>query len=231
MAYQPPGPYPIMPMQPVYGTPQRPPIPKAALHSSYSILAGGALSLASLCVVFFEIPRLRSELRTDLPHHSAASIDDLVSITLAVVLTAGVIQLLLWAWMAWKIRTGRHWARVLSTVFFGINAVDLAFGSSRFYADLGDGNHTSSMSQPIVSVVLGWVTLAVGLNAVVLFWQKSTTPFFRPQQFFPPAGYPYPFPPQGYPAGPYPQVPVPGGPAPEAGAPEPPADPWSTPQG
>ena len=43
-------------------------------------------------------------------------------------IVAGIIQCLLWLWMAWKVKTGRGWARVLSTVFFGIFCLGLLMG-------------------------------------------------------------------------------------------------------
>lgn len=234
MAYQPPGPYPVMPMQPVHGTPQRPPIPKAVLHSYYSIIVGGVLSAVTFASVFFQLGKVRSELENNRPHLSAAHIHDVVVLAVAVVAIIGVLELLLWAWMAWKVRTGRHWARVTSTVLFAVNAVGQIFGSSGAYAGLAGDGHENAAQQPIFAVILGWAILAAGLNAVVLFWQKSANPFFRPQQFFHPGGYgypyPYPFPPQGYPTEQYAQAPVQGGFAPEEqGQPQPPADPWSTP--
>lgn len=236
MAYQPPGPYPIMPMQPVYGAPaQRPPIPKAALRSYYSILVGAGLSAVGLIATFFDFGSLRSQFEADYPQYSSSHIGDLINVALGAVIVAGLIQLSLWAWMAWKIRTGRHWARVLSTVFFGISVVDQAVGNTSFYANLGGSGqeqHSITTPHPLVTLIIGWATVLAGLSAVVLFWQKSNAPFFRPQQFFGPVGYPYPYPypPQGgYPTGPYPQVPGQGTFVPPEGQPQPPADPWSTP--
>ena len=143
----------------------------------------------------------------------------MVVLAVAVVAIIGVLELLLWAWMASKVRTGRHWARVTSTVLFAVNAVGQIFGSSGAYAGLAGDGHENAAQQPIFAVILGWAILAAGLNAVVLFWQKGANPFFRPQQFFHPGGYgypyPYPFPPQGYPTEQYAQAPVQGGFAPE----------------
>jgi hypothetical protein len=38
---------------------------------------------------------------------------------------SGVIQCLLWLWVAWKTESGRNWARVLSSVFFGFLCLGL----------------------------------------------------------------------------------------------------------
>jgi len=232
MAFQPPGPYPVMPMQPVYGTAQRPPIPRSALLSYYSILAGAGLSVVGTIVSLFEFGSLRSTFRADYPDYTAHRIDTLFDIAVGAVVVAAVIELLLWLWMAWKVRTGRHWARVLSTVFFGIDVLGQLAGSTSFTANFGDSGRTHAVDtpHPIASTIIAWVIVAVGLNAVVLFWRKENAAFFRPAQFANPGGYPYPYPypPQGYPGAQYPQVPGQGTFAPPE-APRPPADPWGTP--
>jgi hypothetical protein len=65
--------------------------------------------------------------------------------------------------MAWKCKEGRSWARIVSTVFFGIASL----GALSELTNLG----TAGM----------WnlVTWAVGLVAIILLWQGSSTDFFR----------------------------------------------------
>ena len=45
--------------------------------------------------------------------------------SLASGIAVGVIQCLLWLWMAWKTKSGRNWARVLSSLFFGFMCLGL----------------------------------------------------------------------------------------------------------
>jgi hypothetical protein len=233
MAYQPPGPYPVMPMQPVYGLPQRPPIPQAALRSYYAILGGAALSVVDIIITFTEIGDIRTQVRQQLPGYSASTINTAVNIDIAAVAVGGLLGTLLWLWMAWKIKTGRHWARVLSSVFFGISVLSALAGGINYTASekSGSTSTTTSIHTPVAGTILSWLTVAVGLYALVMFWHKTNAAFFRPQKFAMP-GYPYPYPPQGYPPAQYPQVPGQGGYLPgqgQDGTPQQPNDPWNTP--
>jgi hypothetical protein len=239
MAYQPPGPYPAMPATyAVPGKPPRPPIPQAALRSYYAILAGALLSFLNIFLVFTEIGSIRSQVRSQYPDFTADRISTLVNLEVAAVVVFGVVGVLLWLWMAWKIRTGRHWARVLSSVFFGIDLLSLLVGGLHFNADETSGSQTTTatVTEPTLGLIFGWLSVVVGLYALVMFWQKSTAPFFRPQNFMVVGGYPYPgqgypYPGQGYPPAGYPPVPGQGGFMPQDLPPQQqqPGDPWSTP--
>ena len=74
-----------------------------------------------------------------------------------------VVPIVLWLWMAWKCRAGRSWARVLSTVFFGLATV--VTPASGPYGAWG-----------LAGAILGW---AVGLGAVIMLWQRSSSSYFR----------------------------------------------------
>ena len=249
MSYQPPGQYPVAPMPPVYGMPPqgRPPIPQAALRSYYAILAGGALSAVSIIIGLSTIGSIRSQLRDQLGPKGFGpdTINTFINVEIALIVVFGIIGILLWLWMAWKIKTGRHWARVLSSVFFGLEFLSTLVGGINYRTNETTGDETTSASvhQSAAVTILGWVIVAVGLYALVMFWHKSNAAFFHPEKAYAPAGYPYPYPPQGYPSAQYPQgypqpqypqaqypqVPDQGGAAPQQGAPQQPNDPWSTP--
>jgi hypothetical protein len=67
---------------------------------------------------------------------------------------------------------GRNWARILSTVLFGLATVDLptVFGSP-IHFEVG-------VTEPGLVFVLTWL---VGLAAVWLLWRPASTAFFKPQ--------------------------------------------------
>jgi hypothetical protein len=67
--------------------------------------------------------------------------------------------------MALMCKAGKAWARVVSTVLFAIQTIDLAIGAAvpgggatRFYG------------------LLVWV---IGLVAIILLWQRPSTEYFR----------------------------------------------------
>jgi hypothetical protein len=46
-----------------------------------------------------------------------------VGVIIAMVLTSIVVPILLWVWMVWKCKAGRPWARIVSTVLFGLGTL------------------------------------------------------------------------------------------------------------
>lgn len=110
------------------------------------------------------------------PRYGALHIGTLAPIaeshTRQVVRTAltGAFQCLVWLWMAWKNKSGRTWARVLSTVLFGLCCIATPL-------DLGTG----AMASKVLSVVIWLVALA----ATIQLWQRESGPFYRRQ--IPPA--------------------------------------------
>jgi len=74
-----------------------------------------------------------------------------------------VVPIVLWLWMARECMAGRSWARALSTVFFGLaTVVTLTSGP---YGAWG-----------LVGAIVGSV---IGLGAVILLWQRSSSSYFR----------------------------------------------------
>jgi len=121
--------------------------------------------------------------------------------SLASGIVAGIIQCLLWLWMAWKVKAGRGWARVLSTVFFGIFCLGLLMGL------ISAVSHSDAI--PVLLITL--VEWGLGLAAIIALWRPESTQFFAAAQQAKLATAYVP---------PYPSVPYPGSPA--AGYPPPP---------
>jgi hypothetical protein len=82
----------------------------------------------------------------------------------------GLLQVGLWLWMAWKTGTGRGWARVLSTVFFGLLCVQFFLN----LAVLAIGKDSGGLALFIV-VLVQW---GVGLTALIQLWQRESSEFF-----------------------------------------------------
>ena len=82
----------------------------------------------------------------------------------------GLVQVGLWLWMAWKTGTGRGWARVLSTVFFGLLCMQFFVS----LAVLAIGKNTGAPAVFIV-ILIEW---GVGLAALIQLWQRESSEFF-----------------------------------------------------
>ena len=76
-----------------------------------------------------------------------------------------VIQVALWIGLARACKSGKSWARITGTVFFGILTVGLLTGI-----------RSSPSGRGLVLGVIGWLA---GLGAVVLLWRRLSSVFFR----------------------------------------------------
>jgi hypothetical protein len=70
----------------------------------------------------------------------------------------------LWLWMAWANKRGRFWARILSTVFFGLLTLYAAVGLVALPA------------APEIVVIFDW---AAGLAAIVFLWQHQSGHYYK----------------------------------------------------
>ena len=80
-----------------------------------------------------------------------------------------VIQVTVWLWVARAVRSGKNWARVASTVFFGLYTVVallVLIGYRHFAAGL------------IGTVLIGAIWL-MGGGSVLLLWRRRSGPFFK----------------------------------------------------
>jgi hypothetical protein len=89
----------------------------------------------------------------------------------------GTLQCVVWLWMAWKNKSGRAWARVLSTIAFGLSCIATPL-------DLGTG--------AIESRILGVVIWLVGFAATIQLWRPESGPFYRRQVHRPSSEATYP---------------------------------------
>lgn len=218
MTYQPPpGAYPGMPPYPGgVGTPPRPPLPESVRRAFALMLVGAGLSLAGAVVSAVQIGSIRAAFEKGLPGDAPDVINSLVAAAIIGAVVAAVVEVGLWLWMAFAAKAGKHYARVVGTVFFGVNAAGTVFGTVGFAVTEHDGAKSSTFATSDTAVGQGvsWLVLLVGLAAVILLWQKSSGQFFRPTPYYPvypygQPGYGYPAQGYGYPPGPQPQAPQP----------------------
>jgi hypothetical protein len=159
------SPYPQYPQQATYGPgPLAPPPPPGVMiRARRLMLAGGVLSVAYGIVDGLTLHHF--EFYSATPTTTGTTVHHLDYVLAGVV--SGVIDCLLWLWMAWKTRAGRNWARVLSCVFFGFMCLSLlsALPSVSLGAALLD----------FLLVVAEW---AVGLAALLQLWRPESSQFF-----------------------------------------------------
>jgi hypothetical protein len=161
--------------------PLRPPAPAPVRTAVKLMYAGAALAIVPLIIALAYAGDIKAyHLRWNGHSLTAAQISQWRPLIIAVAIVSGLIVPAVWLWMARASGQGRNWARILSTVLFGVATLQLpsAFGAPN----------------PVVfGVMVFGSTLAVllwlaGLAAVWLLWRPASSAFFKPQDF-PQAGH------------------------------------------
>ena len=142
--------------------PLSPAAPKPVL-AAVQLMYGGAVGTAvQLIVALVFIGDLNAYHLTVLGHHlSTAQVGQLRPLIITLAIVAGLILIVLWMWMARAVSRGRNWARVLSTVLFGLATLELT------------GN------QGVAPLLLSMLTWLTGLAAVWQLWRPASTAFFH----------------------------------------------------
>jgi hypothetical protein len=147
--------------------PHRPPAPASVLNAVKLMYAGAAISTVSLVISLADIHGTKSAIEKARPDLTTAQINQLNTFIISLAVVSGVLGIALWLWMAWANKEGRNWARILSTVLFGLATLDMV----------------GVFSQPktIYGLIFPVLTWLVGLGAVILLWRPESTAFFKPQ--------------------------------------------------
>ena len=168
--------------------PSRPPAPAPVQTAVKLMYAGAAISAVTAIIVLALIPAIKAALRTANPGLTAGQVRDVnVLITLAILF--GLLTAVLWLWMARANGHGRNWARIVSTVLFGLATLELTRARSQYrggyLARFSVGGH----EYPVIHSVVGAVVLGVivpvllwliGLAVVWLLWRPVSSAFFKP---------------------------------------------------
>jgi hypothetical protein len=149
--------------------PDRPPAPPSVLNAVKLMYVGAAISTVSLIISLIDISGTKEAIRKARPSLTAAQVNQLNTFIIALAIVSGVIGVALWLWMARANSQGRTWARILSTVLFGLATLDL-------YGVL-------SQPKTVLGLVFPVLTWLVGLGAVIFLWRKESTEFFKPRQY------------------------------------------------
>jgi hypothetical protein len=148
---------------------------RAAVRLMY---AGAALPAGYLIIVlaYLGVHGMQAVRFTHGASLTAAQVSDHKTVIVTVVTVSLLIMTALWLWMARANGRGRNWARILSTVLFGLTTLNLTsvFGPPGFRIGVGGPGASGIFS------VLMWL---VGLAAVWLLWRPASSAFFKPPGF------------------------------------------------
>ena len=146
--------------------PQRPGPPPSVRSAVKAMYVGAALSGLSVLLAAAGRSAIRRAVLQRFPNYSDAQLRTAVNVGVSFAVLVGLIGVALWLWMAYANGKGEVWARVLSTVFFGIDTLALLF------------NFLAASRTPLRTAgsVVVW---AVGLVAIVLLWRPESSAYFN----------------------------------------------------
>ena len=137
----------------------RPPAPAPVLAAA-RFMHGGAISSAALLIVALPFAG-------DVKGHVLGQRLTPTPLTITLVILAGLALIGLWLWMARATTQGRNWARILSTVLFGLATLALLSAL--------EGIGKDGVAQAFFAA-LTWLS---GLGAVWVLWRPASSAFFK----------------------------------------------------
>jgi hypothetical protein len=143
----------------------RPPAPPSMVNAVRVMYAGAAASLIGVIIDFTTVGSLKSAIEKRYPKWTPTQVTSAEHIAVAEFIVAGLIGAALWIFVAQVCRAGRNWGRIVATVLFAIDTLSQVFGAA-----LSSGGGARIFS------LLVWL---IGLAAIVLLWQRSSTGYFR----------------------------------------------------
>jgi hypothetical protein len=127
---------------------------------------GLAASLIGIIIDLTTLSSTRSEILRRNPSFTTAQVNTAEHVEIGFLIVGGLIGAALWLWMAQSCKAGKGWARVVSTVFFAIDTVSVLVGATGVQ---GGG----------LARFYGFVVWVIGLVAIILLWQRSSSDYFR----------------------------------------------------
>jgi hypothetical protein len=158
----------------------RPSVPRSArtVRAAVKLIyAGAAVSTVNLILLLALIADIKAY-HAILGHHlTAAQVSQASTPFITTVILWDLIPIAVWLWMARACGRGRNWARIMSTVLFGVATLNLT----------GAFNWFSGIHLTLVPMIYGptlpvlyWL---VGLAVVWLLWRPGSRAYFKPRGY------------------------------------------------
>jgi hypothetical protein len=144
--------------------------PQSVLRAVKVMYVGLAVSLIGIIVDMTTLSATRSAILNRNPGYTPTQLNNAEHLQIGLFIAGGLIGAALWLWMAQSCRAGKGWARVVSTVFFGIDTLSVLVGTA---AVQGGG----------LSRIYGILVWVIGLIAIILLWQRSSSDYFRAPRY------------------------------------------------
>jgi uncharacterized membrane protein (DUF2068 family) len=153
---------------------QQGPRPQSVRTAVILMYVGAGLSALSLIATLALSNRIKNAVgkalrnaKTSKPL-TASTIHTAENVYLVFAIVVLIVAIGLWLWMAWANGRGRGWARVVATVFFGLDTLLVLYSVLRTRA-----------GSTLALTGLEWV---VGLVALIFLWLRDTTVYIEQQR-------------------------------------------------
>lgn len=144
----------------------RPPIPPSVTNAVRLMFVGAGLTAVGLILEFIGLSALKSAIRTASPTLTNAQVNTAEAVAVAFFVIIGLLSIGLWIWMALASKGGHNYARIVSSVLFGLNTLFLLINIAR-----------TGLAGGLIASLVTWL---VGLGAIVMLWRKDSTAYFQP---------------------------------------------------
>jgi hypothetical protein len=152
--------------------------PASVLTAVKLMYAGAAIGAVQLIIgLALIIVDIKAATRGQFLGHSLTA-PQMRPVIITVWIVLGLIGIALWLWMARANGQGRNWARILSTVLFGLSTLQLGHPQPQG-SPAGFGVTVLYYGVTLLSVA-AWLA---GAAAVWLVWRPVSSAFFKPQGF------------------------------------------------
>jgi sulfite exporter TauE/SafE len=144
---------------------QRPPLPSQVSNAIKVMYAGAVASLIGIVIDILTVNATKTAIEKHNHHLTVSQVNSSQHVLVIGFIVGGVIGAAVWIFLARACQSGHSWARIVSTVLFGLATVDLVIG----------------VASPVAAAVRLWgvVVWLVGLTAVIFLWQRPSNAFFK----------------------------------------------------
>lgn len=144
------------------------PAPPSVINAVRTMYVGAAASLIGIIIGLTTVSSIRSRVHQLKPDFTTSQVNTSVHAAVAVLIIEGLIAIGLWIWMAQASKAGKNWARITSTVFFGLDTLGQIISLTQ----------ATGVADRIYAIIV-WL---IGLVAIVFLWQRQSSAYFgRPR--------------------------------------------------
>ena len=123
--------------------PEGEPAPPAILNAVKLMYAGAAVNIIGIVIGLATAGDLKNAIRKAQPKLTPAQVTNSEHFLVSATVIIGLIGAALWLWMAWANMHGKSWARILSSVFFGVATLNTAASFARARRPAEQDSHRS----------------------------------------------------------------------------------------